>query len=392
MIEFEAGITSEIMLQETNRCINEMLEFELSSIETDGEQEEFLDLYFPQYLCRENPKKCLNILLELKEWTQDLYYHKLTPLHEYALFKIFKAYFEMAEECEKNREEGEENPFRFKFSHVKNCTKEDWDSLKILNYPDFYKVELFQDWDFLSVEEIASRRQRGEPLDKMMGVNLSEYLELMPQDIRNEISEILETEEKIYARNEDEKIIINQIKNAILIKERNPERLLKISEDELSDDIKDLSKPLLEQNGIIIEREARGGFAKNSVGENDFFLQKIENGKLIQLAIGENKLWNNFEKQIKQLIGYMNENIKFGFTIVFNKTEPLKIVRYKQIKIFEKLFKENETEIIEVGIDEDDNLISIHKNPENDEIYKIYHLIVNAYHPERKELAKQARK
>ena len=205
----------------------------------------------------------------------------------------------------------------------------------------------------------------------------------MPKDIREEIKKA-----QIQEENSDEKIIINQIKNAIKLRERYPNRLFNMSEEELSDDIKDLTQLALQKDGIIIEREARGGFANSKVGENDLFLYKVEAGKIIQLAVGENKIWNNFEKQVKQLIGYMNENIEFGFTIVFNKTMPLIDVRNKQIEI---LKNNKELNLIDI-IEKDDNIISIHMNPENSKKYKIYHLIVNAYHPEREQISREIRK
>ena len=39
-----------------------------------------------------------------------------------------------------------------------------------------------------------------------------------------------------------------------------------------------------------------------------------------------------------------------------------------------------------------DYIVSVHMNPETDKIYKIYHFIINAYHLERENLAKESRK
>lgn len=51
----------------------------------------------------------------------------------------------------------------------------------------------------------------------------------------------------------------------------------------------------------------------------DFFLYKNYNHAYIQLALGESKIWDKFDSQIKQLLGYSNKNINFGFTITINK-------------------------------------------------------------------------
>ena len=388
MIIFHTCDTTLRVLREINRCINEMVDFELSSYyeyyeyQEESEKEEFLEQYFPEYLCREDAKKCMNVLLELKEWTMDSYLHEMTCLHEYALYQIFESYFNFAEEMAREREEGEEDPFKFHIENLEQYNEEELEFITLLNKRFFYQDCLFFDLDFLDIDQIVYLYQIGSVAYYMLGVNLNYYLDLMPKDIREEIKKAQKQEE-----NSDEKIIINQIKSAIKLRERYPNRLYNMSEEELSDDIKDLTHLALQKDGIIIEREARGGFANSKVGENDLFLYKVEDGKIIQLAVGENKIWNNFEKQVKQLIGYMNENIEFGFTIVFNKTMPLIDVRNKQIEI---LKNNQELNLIDIIEDEND-VISIHMNPENNKKYKIYHLIVNAYHPERKQISKEIR-
>ena len=40
----------------------------------------------------------------------------------------------------------------------------------------------------------------------------------------------------------------------------------------------------------------------------------------------------------------------------------------------------------------DNVLVSTHRNPEDDSVFKIYHFIINCYLPEREEAAKEARR
>ncbi|WP_411682918.1 hypothetical protein [Clostridium thailandense] len=47
------------------------------------------------------------------------------------------------------------------------------------------------------------------------------------------------------------------------------------------------------------------------------------------IAIGENKEWGNFERQLKQLLGYMTLDTMFGFTIILNKNVSLDTVLKK---------------------------------------------------------------
>ncbi|MFG6319085.1 MAG: hypothetical protein K1W33_04370, partial [Clostridia bacterium] len=85
MILFKGCITTRRVLRQINNCINQMLECEISFYDS-SESQELIEEYFPKHLCRENPKKCMEILNELQEWTLDNYLHELTCLHEYSLF------------------------------------------------------------------------------------------------------------------------------------------------------------------------------------------------------------------------------------------------------------------------------------------------------------------
>lgn len=396
MIVFSSLITSLRVLRIINNCIYEMLDFELSYCPDEDEIEEFAQNYFPKNLCRENPKKYMNILIELKEWSLDSYLHQLTCLHEYALFKIFNSYFDCFEGTEEHREKYSRNVFKFNIRVEKDYTQEEKDIIKNLNNRKFYLEDLFNDWDFLNIEKLTTLYQTNPEVFDKIGIDLSYYLDLMPNDIKKTVEESINEMKELDLLNQKnfelEFTIITQIKNAIKMRERYPERLYGTSEDELSDDIKDIVFMQLEKMHIIVQIEARGGFANKKVGENDFYIYKVDdNGSLNQIALGENKVWNNFEKQIKQLIGYMNENIKFGFTIAFNKSEELCKVREKQLEILEGM-KSDEKINIKSIIKDEDIIISLHTNPENNRDYRIYHLVANAYYPERKKLAKESRK
>lgn len=87
----------------------------------------------------------------------------------------------------------------------------------------------------------------------------------------------------------------------------------------------------------------------------------------------------------------MNENVDFGFTIVFNKSKELSKVKDKQIEILQKLKYMEGLNVVKIT-EYYDYIVSVHMNPETDKIYRIYHFIVNGYHPERENLAKESRK
>lgn len=81
----------------------------------------------------------------------------------------------------------------------------------------------------------------------------------MPKDMREDVKRSLDYEKE---KEETEKFIINQINNVIYQMEMNPIRLEGLKEDDISDDIKSRLQFAFEMKNIIIEREARGGFAQ----------------------------------------------------------------------------------------------------------------------------------
>jgi len=202
----------------------------------------------------------------------------------------------------------------------------------------------------------------------------------------------------------EEKIVLKELHSAISSLERNPNLLLDYSENDSSDMIRNIiERPLI--NKIIIERERPEMFADKGIGEIDFFLYKTINNIHQIVAIGENKQWSpqKFESQISQLLGYMKEENKFGFTIIFNKNTTVDTVRKGREEILEKLsigidgkglFRRVHPIIDVKGIipELEDCYLTIHENPEveNSEV-RLYHFILNAYFPEREKAAKIAR-
>lgn len=76
---------SENILRKINKNI--YLIIELFNESCKGlDHETFLVEIFPEFLCRKNQEKCIEVLKELKEYTRDDYYHNLKRIQEYALF------------------------------------------------------------------------------------------------------------------------------------------------------------------------------------------------------------------------------------------------------------------------------------------------------------------
>ena len=186
------------------------------------------------------------------------------------------------------------------------------------------------------IDEIVHLYQTNPNAFESLGVNLDYYLDILPKDIREEVKSSLENESVKKSDNDLEYFIVNQINNAIKNMELNPSRLEKLDENEISDDIKARVQSAFEMKDLIIEREARGGYSAKSIGEMDFFIYKSDDYKNMQLAIGENKVWGKFEKQLNQLLGYANKNIDFGFTVVINKNTTYQEIKDSQKRILEE--------------------------------------------------------
>ncbi|MBO0581602.1 hypothetical protein EXQ44_05685 [Clostridium botulinum] len=95
----------------------------------------------------------------------------------------------------------------------------------------------------------------------------------------------------------------------------------------------------------------------------------------------------------------MKCDTKFGFTILFNKTINLDTLIKSRNKILKEFFVEkDDKKYFEVigditKLKEMKNVVvTLHKNPEDNTYFEIYHFIVNAKLDEREETAKQARK
>lgn len=393
MIKVE-GEVSDSILEKINENVYLILELFTEVYRGLGE-DTILAAIFPTHLVRKNKERCIEIIKELTEYTQDVYLHALTPIHQFALFSLFEWWIDHEYEFDQVVEEKE----------IK--TEEDRYIAENINDIDYYKGLFFDDWDFLE-ENLSTTLQYyklyGPAYEKFQDINLVDYLELLPDDKKEEYYEIKDkfiiNSESIQKCSEFEKLIVKQIYNAIKKREKNPRRLETTSETELSDDIMDIVKEKLYENGINISREMPAGFAKAGIGECDFYIDTYVDGIYKVMAIGENKEWGKFESQLKQLIGYMTKDVQFGFTIVFNKRVKNSTVLAKRIEILKNFYVEKEgikyfqvVDGIYEHMEMQDLLMTIHENPERKGSYfRLHHFVINANSTEREESAVQARK
>lgn len=386
MIEIEFNISKEIKIK-INEMIFTIVDFFIELSEDSDDFEVHMEYIFPVHLLREDFNKCKDIIYDIREYAEDKFPHELTPIYEHALFYLIQWYIEVTDP---------DDQVIIDNSQLTIKLEDDKYFIENINNLEAYKEFMFSDWDFLDLDKFIRIYLTSPASLKPFNINLNEYKELMPKDIRVKFFE-----SKINGNNQmDTKdLLIRLIYRSIKSKEKDPLRLKNISETQLSDDIANILDAALLEKGIVTAREQPMGFALKGPGELDFFIYSSSDYIIRDIAIGENKEWGNFEKQVKQLLGYMTESVEFGFTIIFNKSTKLDTIEESRNNILknfsvdvngEKFF---ETLEIYKGFKElDDILVTKHKNPENGTYFEIYHFICNAYRPERLTAARQARR
>lgn len=390
MIKTAEYEVSKYILKKVNYVIYEILRFYNDLRETDDKG--YLEELFPKHMIRENIQQCYETLNVMEEYLTDEYYHELDQVEARTLFYLLHWYLEATEDAE----------FNVEIDKEKVTTEDDMYIAKNINNVSSYLDFMFYDWDFLD-EDLSNYLEIyfkiPEVVTDYFHVNLDEYIDLMPKDKREQY---LKCKEKgTYNLNNDtegiESIIIKEVFSAIKRREEDPKRLKSTSETQLSTDITDIISSNLKNYNIIAQREKPNGFALSSIGEDDIYLYSMNDGIYKPISVGENKIWGTYEKQIKQLLGYMNQSLKFGFTIIFNKNASLQHVLKKRREIIEKIsVGQNQSFKLDEDIKNveslDNVLVSTHRNPEDNRIFKIYHFIINCYLPEREEAAKEARR
>ena len=165
---------------------------------------------------------------------------------------------------------------------------------------------------------------------------MEQYLDLLPPDIQEEYRN---SKNNIISKEIDkqEQLIINSIWSFLQLEMLRTKKYEKCNEVDLSDNIRNGLFLLFKSVGLDIEREARAGYALEDLGELDFYIYCYEKGIYKQIAIGENKKWGAYRDSLGQLLGYMDHNTKFGFTIIYNKDTHLNTVIEGRKKFFKNL-------------------------------------------------------
>ena len=364
-----------------NSNLRDIVRSLLDILELD--QEFDLDGFFPRDYLMRKPQECRNSVYELYEIICSTNIRDfIKPKYEYLLYSILDWW----EKCADNEDDLIINPVDD--SLIKDLDNDDGqENLKwIQDFQKYYNI-CFQNHDFL-----PEQFNNPKLLEMAFQINLDDYLDLMECDLRDRYLE------KRYEKNSDfcsslsEKIVMELIS----VIKRFQKRIVhfeKRDEVEITADIQDaVTGPLNSKYNVLIAREFTIGRANKKLGETDLYIYAEKDGYVTDYAVLENKYIENFTKQYEQLMGYLNQDFKFGITLSLNRKMSLK-EGFDKIENDLKRMKGTyqPTKIKRIGGENTLMIISEHIVPETENTMKVYHLIFQLNDKERKEIAALAR-
>lgn len=360
---------------------------------------------FPREFLKQNSDKCVDIVEELYEIiTSQVIRSYMKPKYEASLYYIIQWWIDI--------QDSEENCIPMKLEkelideiNIGNyCDNEDGSKVILMQLKDIerYLDFCFEDHDFLqeSLDSMVNLYLNNpELVECIFNVDLDEYIELMSADMRELYIEKRDGNKKnnhIILRKWSEEVIIKDIYNSLKLLNEHVIEIREKGEVEISNEIFRMIKLLFKKHyGLEVERESEIGHSMKKLGENDFYIYQ-NTDEYMQIAIGENKVLDGFKQAYGQLLGYLNYNFKFGFTISINKKKTIKEA-YKYILENLKNSQYNEFKITQICENPFGNtymylIKSTHILPEDrSRTMNLYHLILDLNDDYRKKVAIKAR-
>lgn len=177
-----------------NYIIHDFLKIEIFGIEDEEAISDMAECIYPKYLYREQYNKCIKILKELYQWTNDKFYHEMTAFHEIALNGFLEYMSDIQSGCPKFKKLYFNKKLR---KMIKKAAKDDMneidDDFNLKDLEDMYydinsyADNLFIDMDFLFLDLIYNNHKMGSTLiENKLGINLDYYFEILPLDIQKQ--------------------------------------------------------------------------------------------------------------------------------------------------------------------------------------------------------------
>ncbi len=354
--------------------------------------------FLPRDYLMRKPQECRCLVDELYELIlSPVLREYINPKYEYLLYTILQWW----EDCSDNPGELLPNPInKDLFLLIANDPYyltddgENYVLKQIQNYESYYYF-CFYDHDFLpsQLSKMVTIFLRNEELFSMFfpDVNLSDYIDVMPVDLREQYLGRLQMYPSLPT-----KLSPISIENGVVIElykvlckfQKRVVEFRNRSETEISNDIHDsIAEVLKSKYDLQITREFPMGRAIKTLGETDLYIYGDED-----YAIVESKYIENFLDQFKQLLGYINHYFHFGITISINKKYKLQDAINK-IKENLNNFVDDDFKLVSVSdLEQQYVIMSVHTIPEDkDKCMPIYHFILHLNDAERERIAKEAR-
>ncbi len=294
----------------------------------------------PKYLRREQYEKCEKTMIELYEWTGDIYEHDMTCFHELMLSNYLDYLAPLKDDLENFKdiffdEETKKMIHEVSKRDYKKYGKEDGLTIKdiedifydLSSYADF----LFTDSDFEFLDYLYNERKHNLPIiAEKLGIDLDYYFDILPMDIQNkykshnitltgEVSELLKFVQKT---------ITNGSLSKLFWEKDTP-----IREDKIQIILENLMEAYFYNKGVDITREALLATGKvdfklhRNNGENEKILIEIKKASNPYLKAG-------YENQLIDYIRTSNCTNAFYLIICFTDKEYEKAVNFIRNNIY----------------------------------------------------------
>jgi len=183
-----------------NKKIHDFLTTEFIEMRDPDDPYDSVDLFFPDYLLREQKDKCLNAATDLYYWSGDNFKHVLTPFHKYGLY----TFLQYVENYRNEDRQQFDNIYYNDLEDVKAIEKE-WDLLNKEDYEELFTSikgfrrfmhdigmmndHCFEDIDFVTFPYLLGNAVASE-MDSVPSGLAEHYSDLLPQDIAQQYRQL----------------------------------------------------------------------------------------------------------------------------------------------------------------------------------------------------------
>lgn len=178
-----------------NQILHTFLEMEIYG-DDEADVDDYVEYVFPKYLYREQFLKCKKTLNEIYEWTGDTFYHDMMAFHERAIYGIIQWMIEFQEDYSNYKDILFDQECREQIRQISTRKYEEYgdekttieDFERFFYDANYYEI-LFEDEDFLMIDMLYNNRKKGNTIaEKLMGINIDYYFDLLPLDIQEQYS------------------------------------------------------------------------------------------------------------------------------------------------------------------------------------------------------------